>query len=96
LQGRLNDFGALLHEAWLHKKNLDTQITNPEIDNLYEVARKHGAIGGKILGAGGGGYLLFYCDFRKKHIIAQKLEECGGQVVEFGFDSAGLQTWITN
>ena len=96
LQGRLNYFGALLHEAWLHKKNLDTQITNPEIDNLYEVARKHGAIGGKILGAGGGGYLLFYCDFRKKHIIAQKLEECGGQVVEFGFDSAGLQTWITN
>lgn len=96
LQGRINDFGALLHDAWLHKKNLDTQITSPQIDNLYETARKHGAIGGKILGAGGGGYLLLYCDFSKKHIIAEKLEECGGQVVDFGFDFSGLQTWTIN
>ena len=96
LQGRINDFGALLHEAWLQKKKLDEHITSPEIDTLYETARGHGAVGGKILGAGGGGYLLLYCDFRKKHIVAQKLEECGGQVVEFGFDFNGLQTWVVS
>lgn len=95
LQGRTDDFGALLHEAWEHKKHLDTCITNDQIDGLYEVARKNGAIGGKILGAGGGGYLLIYCDFRKKHIIAEALENCGGQVVQFNFDTAGLQTWCS-
>ena len=93
LQGRIDDFGALLHEAWLQKRTLDSQISSPEIDELYETGRRHGAIGGKILGAGGGGYLLLCCDFRKKHIVAQKLEELGGQVVEFGFDFNGLQTW---
>jgi D-glycero-alpha-D-manno-heptose-7-phosphate kinase len=95
LQGRLDDFGALLHEAWEHKKRLDPCISSSQIDTLYHIARENGAIGGKILGAGGGGYLLVYCDFRKKHLIAQKLEECGGQVVQFGFDHLGLQTWTT-
>lgn len=93
LQGRLSDFGALLHQAWIEKKRLDSGITSGEIDQLYEVARKHGVLGGKILGAGGGGYLLLFCDFRKKHIVAQKLEKCGGQVVNFGFDFVGLQNW---
>lgn len=94
LRGKINDFGGLLHEAWLGKKNLDPQITSPEIDELYETARKNGAIGGKILGAGGGGYLIIYCDFYRKHIIAEELEKHGGQVVDFGFDFNGLQTWI--
>jgi D-glycero-alpha-D-manno-heptose-7-phosphate kinase len=93
LQGRLCDFGALLHEAWLEKKKLDTSISSSQIDELYAVARKNGAIGGKILGAGGGGYLLIFCDFRKKHTLAQKLEAAGGQIVQFGFDSQGVQTW---
>ncbi len=93
LQGRIDDFGYMLHVAWEHKKQLDPCITSSEIDNLYQVARENGAIGGKILGAGGGGYLLVFCDFRKKHTIAQKLEEVGGQVVQFGFDYDGLQTW---
>ncbi|MEN6521693.1 MAG: GHMP kinase [Armatimonadota bacterium] len=96
LQGRTNDFGALLHEAWEQKKHLDSCITNEQIDELYDVARKNGAIGGKILGAGGGGYLLIYCDFRKKHIIAEELEKHGGQVVQFNFDTAGLQTWCSS
>ncbi len=93
LQGRLNDFGALLHDAWMNKKRLAKQITNEEIDILYETARKHGALGGKILGAGGGGYLLVYCPFDQKHIIAEELEKAGGQVVKFGFEQQGLQTW---
>jgi D-glycero-alpha-D-manno-heptose-7-phosphate kinase len=93
LQGRTNDFGALLHQAWENKKKMAKQITNPVIDELYEVAQNHGAVGGKILGAGGGGYLLFYCEFDKKHIVAEKLEKLGGQIVEFTFEQRGLQTW---
>lgn len=93
LQGRIDDFGYLLHEAWLNKKKLDKNITSNQIDGLYEAARKYGATGGKILGAGGGGYLLVFCPFDRKHIIAQELEELGGQVVEFSFNRHGLQTW---
>jgi len=96
LQGRLNSFGDLLHHAWENKKKLASQITNPQIDEMYEVARKHGALGGKILGAGGGGYLLVFCQFDKKHIIAEQLEKLGGQVVEFAFEYQGLQTWEIN
>ncbi len=93
LQKRVDDFGLLLHEAWINKKKMAKQITNTTIDALYETARQHGALGGKILGAGGGGYLLLYCDFDKKHIVAEELEKLGGQVVEFTFDWHGLQTW---
>lgn len=93
LQKRVDDFGRLLHEAWDNKKRMAKQITNAAIDKLYESARQHGALGGKILGAGGGGYLLLYCEFDKKHVVAEELEKLGGQVVEFTFDHHGLQTW---
>jgi len=93
LQKRLDDFGNLLHEAWMNKKKMASQITNSQIDELYETARRYGALGGKVLGAGGGGYLLLYCEFDKKHVIAEKLEKIGGQVVEFTFEDRGLQTW---
>jgi D-glycero-alpha-D-manno-heptose-7-phosphate kinase len=93
LKGRLDEFGELLHQGWVHKKKLASKITNPEIDKLYETARENGAIGGKILGAGGGGYLLLFCEFDKKHILAERLENLGGQIVDFGFDFKGLQTW---
>ncbi|MEE9151985.1 MAG: GHMP kinase [Thermoplasmata archaeon] len=93
LKGHLGEFGELLHKGWTYKKRLASKITNPQIDKLYATARENGAIGGKILGAGGGGYLLLFCDFDKKHIIAEKLENLGGQIVDFGFDLKGLQTW---
>lgn len=93
LQKRVDDFGHLLHEAWNNKKKMAKQITNAAIDTLYATARQHGALGGKILGAGGGGYLLLYCEFDKKHVVAEALEKIGGQVVEFSFDRDGLQTW---
>jgi len=93
LQKRVDEFGRLLHDAWDNKKKMAKQITNTTIDALYETARQHGALGGKILGAGGGGYLLLYCEFDKKHVVAEELEKLGGQVVEFTFDQHGLQTW---
>ena len=93
LKGQLNEFGSLLNDAWENKKKLDDKITNPNIDKLYEIARKKGVLGGKILGAGGGGYLLLYCPFQKKHLVAEALEQAGGQVVKFSFESHGLQNW---
>lgn len=93
LQGRLNEFGALLHEAWMNKKKMAAQISDPLIDELYETARKHGALGGKISGAGAGGYMFFYCQFDRKHIVAEQLELLGARVVDFNFDFGGLQTW---
>lgn len=93
LRGELHDFGAYLHQAWEAKKKFASQITNPRIDEMYDAARRLGALGGKITGAGGGGYLLLYCPFRKRHVIAEQLEKIGGQVVEFDFEFRGLQTW---
>lgn len=93
LQGRVRDFGDLLHSSWLAKKKMATAITNETLDEFYATARKHGALGGKVTGAGGGGYMLLICEFDKKHIIAEKLEQLGGQIVEFAFDPRGLQTW---
>ncbi len=96
LQARLRDFGTLLHEAWVHKKKMAKQITTPEIDALYSAARQRGALGGKILGAGGGGYLLVLCEFGTKHLIAEEMERMGAQAVDFRFVQHGLQTWEVN
>lgn len=93
LQGRLDDFGRLLHEGWEHKKRFDPAISTPQIDAMYAAALEQGASGGKILGAGGGGYLLLFCAFDRKHLVARRLEEMGGQIVDFGFEGRGLDTW---
>jgi D-glycero-alpha-D-manno-heptose-7-phosphate kinase len=93
LLGQIDEFGTLLHQGWQSKKRFSTRITDPNIDKLYDVARQNGALGGKLLGAGGGGYLLLLCEFDKRHILARKLEEHGGKVVNFAFEFNGLQTW---
>lgn len=69
--GNLNEFGNLLHKNWLLKQKLASKISNPMINDLYEKALKNGAVGGKLLGAGGGGFLLLYCDENKQ----KKLKE---------------------
>jgi len=96
LLGKLNEFGLLLHEAWCCKKRFSAKMTEPRIDELYEVARQNGAIGGKLLGAGGGGYLLLLCEFDKWHIVAERLEGMGGKIVNFTFDLRGMQSWEVN
>jgi len=93
LLGQVDGFGELLHEAWLHKKQLDEGISNPHVDKLYTVARKEGAIGGKLTGAGGGGYFLFLTRFDRRHRVAGALEKLGGQVVPFQFEPRGLVSW---
>jgi len=93
LRRRLDDFGDLLHCAWLSKRRMSSKISNPVIDELYDEARKRGALGGKITGAGGGGYILFYCCFEKKHKVAEAMRAMGAMPVDFAFEPEGLQTW---
>jgi D-glycero-alpha-D-manno-heptose-7-phosphate kinase len=93
LLGQVDAIGELLHEAWENKKRLDEGISTTQIDRLYRVARKEGAIGGKMPGAGGGGYFFFLTRFDRKHRVAAALEKHGGQVVPFQFERRGLLTW---
>jgi D-glycero-alpha-D-manno-heptose-7-phosphate kinase len=93
LLGDIDGMGELLHEAWENKKKLDEGISNSHVDRLYQLARKEGAIGGKMPGAGGGGYFVLLARFDRKHRVARVLEKHGGQVVPFQFEAKGLSTW---
>jgi D-glycero-alpha-D-manno-heptose-7-phosphate kinase len=83
----LNRFGEILHEAWLLKRSLVRAISNDAINDYYETARKAGAIGGKLLGAGGGGFLLFYVEPQNQ----QRVREALGSLRElrFAFEPQG-------
>lgn len=96
LHRRMDEFGGLLDKEWQHKKRMSPRISGPELDELYSVARREGAIGGKITGAGGGGYMLLYCGFERKHEIAQVLAGMGCQIHEVALEPLGLQTWRVN
>lgn len=79
--------GKILHESWMLKKTLASGISNPNIDRWYETAIKNGAIGGKLLGAGGGGFLLFYVPKEKQKQVIESLPEL--KELEFKFDHQG-------
>ncbi|MFC1998988.1 GHMP kinase [Chloroflexota bacterium] len=96
LLGNIDELGYLLNEAWQAKKLFTSQISDSDIDELYSIAKNNGAIGGKLLGAGGGGYLLLLCHFDKKHNVVEKLESVGRKVIDFAFDYSGLQVWGVN
>jgi D-glycero-alpha-D-manno-heptose-7-phosphate kinase len=94
LNSRLQDFGDMLHESYMNKKQINPDITEgTPTDLLYETARRHGAISGKLLGAGGRGYLLLYCQTDRLQEVGRALEEPGGQFTDFAFDGLGLQVW---
>lgn len=93
LKGEVRSLGKLLDEAWQTKKKLNSKITNAVVDRLYDVGLKHGALGGKILGAGNGGYILFFCPPLLKQEIAEALIAEKAQIMNFNLDLKGLQTW---
>jgi D-glycero-alpha-D-manno-heptose-7-phosphate kinase len=93
LQRRLREFGDLLDSAWQAKKQMSARISTGRIDELYEAARAAGALGGKVTGAGGGGYLLLYCRHDRKHKVAARMRELGATIDEFAFEGAGVRTW---
>jgi len=83
----IEDFGKLLHESWMYKRQLSDQISTSEIDELYEAARKLGATGGKLLGAGGGGFFLLFAPPERQAAIREKLSRLVH--VPFRFENAG-------
>lgn len=93
LKGEMRRFGELLHAAWENKKKMNPGTANRYLDELYAAAREAGAIGGKVLGAGGGGFFLFYTPFMKKGRVTDALVKLGAQPVPFVLDHAGMQTW---
>lgn len=90
-QALINEFGVLLNKAWQAKKSLSTQISNEKIDSIYQAAMQAGALGGKLCGAGGGGFLLFIVPEEKRPAVAKALsaykrlniafEDCGSRVI---------------
>ena len=91
-KGKLNDFGNLLHEAWLDKKSVESSITNEYFDSVYEKALKSGAIGGKLLGAGGGGFFIFYVQPSKRQkVIDCILNGTNCKIYDFKFTECGSQ-----
>ena len=93
LKGALRKFGELLDEAWEIKKTFSGKITNSQIEKLYKTAKKAGVIGGKLLGAGHGGYLLLYCDPKYQPYVVESLQALGVVNVTFDFVEKGIQTW---
>lgn len=85
----LVEFGGLLYETWMLKKNLSDKVSNSFIDHIYEIAMKNGAVGGKILGAGGGGFILFFVKPEDREMLRKALDFL--LHVPFRFDSLGSQ-----
>lgn len=97
LRGQLDEFGRLLHEGFVNKKRMNPDITRDTMaDLLYEQALHHGAIGGKLMGAGGGGFLLLYCHTHQQHEVRKALEAMGGRFTNFSFQEKGLEVWRTH
>ena len=95
LRGQLLQFGHSLDEAWQLKRQLSSKISTSRLDKIYQGASRHGAIGGKLLGAGGGGFFLFYSSPFRKHELIAHLKHSGLKVQPFRFEQDGLRAWTS-
>lgn len=93
LRGDLDKIGEILDFGWRFKKNLADGVSNPFIDEIYESAMKAGATGGKISGAGGGGFMFFYCPGNSRSAVIETLKKFGGQSKRYEFTTKGLTSW---
>lgn len=93
LTGRLEDFASLLHEEWEAKKSTSDSITTSAIDEMYTEARRLGAIGGKVSGAGGGGFMFIFCPFDRKPAVSERLLQLGAEILPMAFVKDGMQSW---
>jgi D-glycero-alpha-D-manno-heptose-7-phosphate kinase len=96
LAGDLGGVGELLHASWEQKKRLAPGISNARIDECYETARAHGAVGGKIAGAGGGGFLMLYCPAARVTRVTEALERLGLRRMDFAVDRDGARILVNN
>ncbi len=94
LTSNLENMGDYLHHSWQDKRKLVKCMSNNKIDELYEIGMKNGANGGKLLGAGGGGYILFSYFPKKRNQLINALESQNGEIMNFNFESKGTQTWF--
>jgi D-glycero-alpha-D-manno-heptose-7-phosphate kinase len=93
LVGDLREFGELLDLAWESKRQMATGITNPKINELYDRAIEAGALGGKMSGAGGGGFMFFVCDPLRRYAVQEALRKADSQLVNLTFVEPGVRTW---
>lgn len=93
LRGKLNEFGEILDYGHQQKRQMAEGISNSLMEDIYETAKKAGATGGKISGAGGGGFMIFYCPANTKYGVIKSLESFGGQHQSYQFTTHGLTTW---
>jgi len=93
LTNELENIGHLLNESWQNKKRLNKILSNPKIDRLYETGLANGAYGGKLLGAGGGGYILFFHKPNEINKLRKILLKSGGDIMDFDFDFTGTSIW---
>ena len=94
VKGNLDDFGKLMDTHWKAKKKLSAKISNPAINDLYELGVANGALGGKILGAGGGGFMLFYCPKVYQAGLTSAMAGCGMRRMRFKFDFDGSKVMV--
>ena len=94
LKGNINAIGQLLHEGWINKKRMTDGISTPLLDDIYNTAIEAGSTGGKVSGAGGGGFMFFYCPNTARYAVENALTaKFAGQVKRYEFTSEGLKTW---
>lgn len=94
--GNLHQIGVLLHRAWMAKRRISEKISDERIDSLYLLARDRGALGGKITGAGGGGFLLIYCERSAQSSVREAMRQKGLQEMNFAFDMQGAQAIVND
>ncbi len=92
MAGCTSKFGELMHEHWEHKRRRSKGMSNPQIDEWYDLGMKNGALGGKLVGAGGGGFLMFYAEDRNR--LRHTMSKAGLEEVRFRFDFEGTKTLI--
>ena len=95
LKGELNQIGEILNMGWQYKKQMAEGISTTLFEDLYETALQAGATGGKISGAGGGGFIFFYCPGNTRYAVIKSLEKFGGSVQRYEFTKQGLETWVS-
>ncbi|MBS1731158.1 MAG: dehydrogenase [Bacteroidetes bacterium] len=95
LRGRLHEIGEILNFGFIQKRKMAENISNEKIEEIYQTAMNAGANGGKISGAGGGGFMIFYCPGNTRFNVIQSLSQFGGEVKPFHFTKQGLNSWTT-
>jgi D-glycero-alpha-D-manno-heptose-7-phosphate kinase len=93
--GDLAGFGGLLDEAWLAKRAMAEGISTPRLDSIYDAAKAAGALGGKVSGAGGGGFMFFLADPERRFAVQEAVKAHGGELVALSFVDEGVRAWRT-